>query len=103
MNTSQLASLADASSLILGYTREPLSRIENEPTPLPPQSSLPGRLSFMGEITKTRQSVAYSDGGRQFSDERFDSERYPVEAPVCDSYLPTFSRLIGRHPVPIPK
>jgi hypothetical protein len=92
-------SWVDSSNLILGYTREPLSKIQAELKPLPQQNPHPGRLSFMGEITRTKRNIMYSDGGRQFSDERFDSEHYPVDAPVCDSYMPTFSRLIGRGPI----
>ena len=92
-------SLVDSSNLILGYTREPLSRVQSELKALPQQNPHPGKLSFMGEITRTKRNIMYSDAGKQFSDERFDSERYPVEAPVCDNFMPTFSRLIGRQPI----
>jgi hypothetical protein len=97
---SHLATLADASSLLLGIDRK-LTKIQKEPESLPAQSPVPGTLLHgMGEVTRARRNVVWSDGGISEADKRFYSEFYPVAAP-CDSRLTeevlgTSARLLDR-------
>lgn len=106
MNTN-LATLADASSLILGYNRAKLSKIDSEPQPLPMQNPVPGKLSFLGETTRAKRNVVVSDAGSAFTMSRLESEQYPhYNVRICeldDMLLGTGSRWIGRQPVPVKK
>ena len=97
------ASLADASSLLLGLNR-PLTKIETEPTSLPMKNPVPAQFVDYGEITRAKKSVAIKDGGRGFADDRFASEVYPIPAPLCDhrTTVDIFgdpSRYMGRAPM----
>lgn len=100
---SQLASIADASSLLLGLDRK-LARVHAEPPALPLVTPNPGPLSSMGEVTRVKNSVAFADAGMGFANERFQSEFHYVPAPICDERPTegvhgTSSRLIGRAPM----
>lgn len=107
MNNPLGASLAEASNLLLGLDRK-LTRIQNEPSPLPVQNPVPAKYIGMGEVTRVRKTVQFKDGGEGYSNERFQSEWYPIQAPVCDTrdtsgVLGDASRLIGRGPTPVKK
>lgn len=100
------AALVDASALLLGYNR-PLSKIEQEAPPLPMVNPLPPQYVGLGEVTNQKNG-RMSDGGLAFANERFYSELYPVQAPICDlrdteHVLGDPSRLNGRAPMTITK
>jgi hypothetical protein len=97
------ASLADASSLLLGIDRK-LSKIESEPQALPPANPLPAQYAGLGDVTRVKRMVQFQDGGRSLSDERFESEWRPIQGTVCDprdtvGIMGEPSRLQGRAPM----
>lgn len=101
--TSELATLAESSNLLLGITR-PLSKLAREAEPLPQTSPIPSRVSGFGSETRLKRYVSMSDSGYADSSKRFYSEYYHLPAPICDT-RPTEemfgapSRLNGRAPI----
>lgn len=107
MNTdpSNLATLADSSSLLLGLGR-PLSKLPSEPPPLPTMS--PVAAAFLdannSEVTRMQKNQAWWDSGWAFSSQRFASEQHPGPASIVCDGRPTdvifgsSSRLDGRSP-----
>jgi len=103
MNTQHLTSLADASNLLLGLDRK-LTRVQQEPAALPAQNPIPGILHGFGETTRAKRNIVFSDGGSDFSNQRFASEYQFIPVPVCDprdttAVLGMPSRLEGRAPI----
>ena len=104
---SHLATLADASSLLLGIDRK-LTRVDEEPSALPAVNPIPAVYQVInsgyGETTRARRNVVFSDGGLQQSTDRIQSAYQYVPYPVCDGrptaeVLGTSSRLNGRSPM----
>jgi len=100
---SHLATLADSSSLLLGLGR-PLSEADHGAPPIPRENPVPGILSGFGESTRFDKNVTWFDSGMSYSTERFQSEMYPIQAPMCDGRNTTqifgsSSRLDGRGPM----
>jgi hypothetical protein len=102
-----LASLAEASSLLLGIDRK-LTRIQEEPSALPTVNPIPAAFnavnSGFGETTRARRHVVFSDGGFQQSTERIESAHQYVAHPICDGrpttgVLGSPSRMEGRAPM----
>ena len=100
MNTDTLATLADSSSLLLGLHR-PLAKVQVEPSPLPLSNPVPGYVSGIGETTRERRNVTFSDAGRKQSDDRFASEHQFAALPICDQFdtFGSASRMDGRQPI----
>lgn len=106
MNTN-LATLAEASSLLLGLDRK-LTRTQDEPFSLPTQSPIPATIqpinSGFGETTRQKRDVVFSDGGWSANQARIDSAYQYVSHPVCDirstpEMFGDSSRLVGRSPM----
>jgi hypothetical protein len=104
---SHLATLADASSLLLGIDRK-LTRVDEEPGALPAANPIPAAYqpinSGFGETTRARRNVVFSDGGFKQSTDRIESAHQYVPFPVCDGrptieVLGNSSRLQGRSPM----
>lgn len=104
---SRLATIAEASNLLLGLDRK-LTRIQEEPAALPQESPIPMAFqavnSGFGETTRQKRYVVFSDGGDRYSKARIESAWHPVEAPICDTrptsqVLGESSRLDGRSPM----
>lgn len=100
MNKETLSTIADSSNLLLGLERK-MSKLQAEATPMQSFSPIPGNVSEFGETTREKRNVMFSDGGRGFSNARFESERQYVHVPVCDQFdtFGTSSRLVGRNPM----
>lgn len=103
MSTSLPVALVDASNQLQNLQR-PLSKVPEPVAQLPEVSPIQGRVGAYGEITRAHRSVTLSDGGQGFLMGRLDSEKYPIDAPLCD-LRGTFqvfgqpSRYDGRDPV----
>ncbi len=103
MSSAVPVSLVEASNQLknLGI---PLSKTTEPVAPLPVVSAVPGRVGAYGEITRLHRSVALTDAGQSFAMGRIESEKYPIEGPLCD-LRGTFqqfgepSRYDGRDPV----
>lgn len=97
---SNLATLADASSLLLGLDRK-LTRVQVEPRSLPTSSPIPGTLGqTFGENTRGARLQVQPDAGYRSSTARFESEYQFVGMP-CDprdaaGVIGEASRLAGR-------
>lgn len=93
----------DASNLIIGIARPPLSKTDGyEPVMLPPTSTQTPVVSFRSADEESRKDSKLFRGVDR-SAERFQSEWYPIPAPFCDprasmevSGDPT--RITGRFP-----
>ena len=101
--TKEAVALSAVSSSLLNLGR-PLNGYDGQlATPINPYSELPGWVSPLSDVTRLKRSVASSDAGWKDSSNRFDSERFPIQAP-CDMRsttheLGTPSKLLGRNPV----
>lgn len=102
-STNVPVSLVDASNQLrnLGI---PLSKTPEAVAALPEASVIPGRVGAYGEITRVHRSVALSDAGQSFAMSRIDSEKYPIEGPLCDlrgtyQLFGEPSRYDGRDPI----
>ena len=96
-------SIVDASNQLRNLGT-PLSKTQEPVAALPEISTVPGRVGVYGEVTRVHRSIALSDAGQSFAMGRLDSEKYPIEAPLCDlrgtyQQFGQPSRYDGRDPV----
>lgn len=103
MSSAVPVSLVDASNQLrnLGI---PLSKTPEPVASLPEVSRVPGRVGAYGEVTRVHRSIALSDSGESFAMSRIESEKYPIDAPLCDlrgtyQLFGEPSRYDGRDPV----
>jgi hypothetical protein len=95
-----LATLADASSLLLGLDRKN-SRVQSEPGSLPLANPIPGQVDqTYGEITRAHRIQVQPDAGWSFASRRFESE-FLFAPPPCDprdseGVLGSQARMTGR-------
>ena len=99
----EMQSFVDDSSALLGLHR-PLTKVQTVVAPLPAQNPAAREPTGFAEVTRAKRSVVTVDAGWGQSTQRFESEVYPIAAPLCPvrDVLTNFgepSRLSARGPI----
>ena len=85
-NTRQQVKLVDVDNL-LNDRMTPLSKVQSTQPPLPNIQEEDAKIPWYSEITRRNKSARFTDNGEEFLAQRFVSEIYPIDAPLCTPFF----------------